>query len=185
MALGEMLTKLPADDVGQFASVSVRVLVALVKMDRELRVVDAACGALAAVIVKFPVTVELRDDAVAADAREDDVPSASGLAMKMFEILPLNVGHAASVLVALMRVASAVAGSRTQPEQSVEDYISGNVRAYTKQNFSAALSGICHICRARASLNSCFSSPAKASRRSLNERRLRFSFSHSARQPRC
>ena len=152
MALGEMLTKLPADDVGQFASVSVRVLVALVQVDRELRVVDAACGALAAVIVKFPATVALRDDAVAADASEDDAPSASGLAMKMFEILPLNVGHAASVLVALMRVASAGA------EQAVEDYISGNVRAYTKQNFSVALSGMSHICPSRASLNSCLNS---------------------------
>jgi hypothetical protein len=137
MALGEMLAKLPVDEVGQFARVSVSALEAVIRVDREWRVVDAACGALASVIVKFPNTVALHNEAVPVDESEDGLPSASGLALKMFEILPLNVGHAASVLVALMRISSAGV------ESAVEDYISGNVRAYTKQNFSMALSGTC------------------------------------------
>jgi hypothetical protein len=116
-----MLTKLPVDAVEQFAGRCVSVLLALVEEDREWSVIDAACAALALVLMKFPAT---------------SLPPASGIATRMFQILPLNVGHAASVLVALMRADAAGV------VQSVEDYLSKNVLAYTKQNFSAALSGM-------------------------------------------
>jgi hypothetical protein len=134
MALGEMLTKLPSDAVSDFAARCVRVLVALVQTDREWSVVDAACGALASVVVAFPLSVALHGDDC-----DDDAPSSSSIAKKMFEILPLNVGHAASVLVALMRVAAAGVA------QSVEEYVRSNVLAYTKQNFSAALTSMSRI----------------------------------------
>jgi hypothetical protein len=155
MALGELLTKLPTDAVREFACRVVRVLLGSVHLDRDWRVVDAACGALASVVLVFPDSVALRDGG------DEDAPRASDIAKKMFEILPFNVGHAASVLVALMRVgASGV-------EQAVEDYISANVLAYTKQNFSVALSGVPQTC---ANPNSLLSSQAKASRCSLDQR---------------
>jgi hypothetical protein len=131
-----MLTKLPVDAVEQFAGRCVSVLLALVEEDREWSVIDAACAALALVLVKFPATVALDDVASNHEHLATGLPPASGIALRMFQILPLNVGHAASVLVALMRAHAAGV------VQSVEDYLSKNVLAYTKQNFSAALSGM-------------------------------------------
>jgi hypothetical protein len=136
MALGEMLTRLPVDAVAQFAGRCVSVLVALVREDREWGVIDAACAALALVVLKYPATVALgTHDAIDDEISLRSLPSASAIAQKMFEILPLNVGHAASVLVVLMRLDAAGV------VQTVEDYLSSNVRAYTRQNFSLALSG--------------------------------------------
>ena len=135
MALGEMFTKLPVDAVAQFAGRCVGVLVSLVNEDREWGVIDAACAALALVVFKYPATVALgTDNAADAEISLRNLPSASAITQKMFEILPLNVGHAASVLVALMRLDAAGV------VQEVEDYLSSNVQAYTRQNFSLALS---------------------------------------------
>jgi hypothetical protein len=159
MALGEMLTKLPADAVDEFAERCVHLLVALIRTDREWRVVDAACGAFAAVVVAFPGTIALRDG-----GGDNTTLLASSIAQKMFEILPLNVGHAASVLVALVRIGAAGV------EQAVEEYISSNVLAYTKQNFSAALSGTSQIGLAFVIFHSNLFSQFKAPRCSLNER---------------
>jgi hypothetical protein len=136
MALGEMLTKLPVDVVQPHAGPSVGVLLALVEEDREWSVIDAACAALALVLVRFPGTVALDNTAARDEHTPICLPSASAIASKMIEILPLNIGHAASVLVALMRVSAAGVGG------TVEDYLSSNVRAYTRQNFTGALSGI-------------------------------------------
>jgi hypothetical protein len=136
MALGEMLTKLPVDAVAQFACRCVSVLVSLVNEDREWGVIDAACAALALVVLRYPATVALgAHDTADAEISRGSLPSASAIAQKMFEILPLNVGHAASVLVVLMRLDAAGV------VQEVENYLSSNVHAYTRQNFSLALSG--------------------------------------------
>ena len=135
MALGEMLTKLPVATVGEFAGRCVRVMLALVEEDREWSVIDAACAAMALVIVRFPETVQLDDIAEHDDDAPRTLPPASNIAKKMFDILPLNVGHASSVLVALVR------NSAVGVVQAVEDYISSNIRAYTHQNFSVSHSG--------------------------------------------
>ena len=108
MAIGEMLTKLPADAVAHFAAPCVAVLVSLVNEDREWGVIDAACAALALLVFKYPATLALgTGGAVDAEVSMGRLPSASAIAQKMFEILPLNVGHAASVLVVLMRLDAA------------------------------------------------------------------------------
>ena len=103
-----MLTKLPVDAVAQFAGRCVGVLVSLVNEDREWGVIDAACAALALLVFKYPATLALgTGGAVDAEVSLGRLPSASAIAQKMFEILPLNVGHAASVLVVLMRLHAA------------------------------------------------------------------------------
>jgi hypothetical protein len=136
MALGELLTKLPVDSVGEFAGRCVHVMFDLVEVDREWSVIDAACAAMALVILRFPETVQLDDMVEHDDDAPRSLPLASNIAKKMFTILPLNVGHASSVLVALMRIAA------VGVVQAVEDYVSSNIRAYTHQNF--AVSGTPH-----------------------------------------
>ena len=139
----------------------VRLLVTVVEEDKEWAVVDAACAAVAAVVVRFPDTVHVDggggdDDAdataaaaAAADAAAEDthdvLPSSSSIALKMFSLLPLNIGHASSVLVALMRVESQIPiespTAACSVARRVEQYVRCNVRAYTSQNFSKAMAG--------------------------------------------
>ena len=146
----------------------VRLLVTVVEQDKEWAVVDAACAAVAAVVVRFPDTVHVDggggdDDAdadaaaaaaaaaaadaaaAAAEDTHDVLPSSSSIALKMFSLLPLNIGHASSVLVALMRVESQIPvespTAACSVARRVEQYVRCNVRAYTSQNFSKAMAG--------------------------------------------
>jgi hypothetical protein len=136
MALGEVLTKLPASAVASLAGRCVSVLVAVVWGDQEWKVVDAACAALASAVIQYPETVMLTDDVIAHEDTSNCLPHAASIARKMFELLPLNIGHASSVLVALMRV------SAPGISLAVEDYVRNNIQAYTEQDFSVALSGM-------------------------------------------